>query len=120
MRTIVAGSRTIEDYDMVCNAIETCPWEITEIVSGHAFGVDRLGEEWAMANDMPMKIYPAMWDKYGKSAGYARNVEMAEYAHGLIAIWDSRSKGTAHMIRVAKINGLAIHVVHLGDTGSLK
>ena len=38
------------------------------------------------------------WDKDGRSAGYKRNAEMAEYADALIAVWDGDSKGTKHMI----------------------
>ena len=47
LRVIVAGSRTISEYGFVANAIETSGFAIAEIVSGHAGGVDLLGERWA-------------------------------------------------------------------------
>lgn len=50
---------------------------------------------------MKLKLYPADWKKYGSSAGYIRNDEMAKYADCLIAFWDGKSKGTKHMIDLA-------------------
>lgn len=47
MRTIVAGSRSILNFSLVEKAAKDCGWEITEVVSGTANGVDRLGERWA-------------------------------------------------------------------------
>jgi hypothetical protein len=49
MKTIVVGSRRIEDYQLTSRAIELAPWTITEVVSGCARGGDRLGERWAAA-----------------------------------------------------------------------
>jgi hypothetical protein len=39
MKTIVAGSRGIEDYLLVSQAIEKAPWTITEVVSGAPGGL---------------------------------------------------------------------------------
>lgn len=101
MKTIIAGSRNIKDLEIVECAIKSSEFKITEIVSGGARGVDKLGEEYARKNKIPVTKFPAQWDKYGKSAGYKRNVEMANYADCLIAIWDGESKGTGHMIDTA-------------------
>jgi len=101
MKLIIAGSRNITDYELVKTQLDTL-LDITEVVCGKARGVDALGERWAIENNIPVKYFPANWDKYGKSAGYRRNVEMAEYADGLFAIWDGESKGTNHMVNIAK------------------
>ena len=45
-------------------------------------------------------------------AGYLRNKQMAEYADALIAFWDGESKGTKHMIDLAKKNGLKVRIVN--------
>lgn len=103
MKIIIAGSRDFFDpelIDEVYNSLEDV--KITEVVSGGARGADKAGEEWAYRCGIPIKRFPAQWDKYGKSAGYRRNAEMAEYADGLIAFWDGESKGTQHMIDIAK------------------
>ena len=114
---IIAGTRGFSNYELlsdVCNhylsakisdGIEVC------IVSGTARGADQLGEDYACNNNLARIRYPADWDKYGKSAGYRRNEEMAENADALIAFWDGRSKGTLHMMRLAKKRGLRVVVI---------
>lgn len=113
MKTIIAGSREFPNVFMpsiLYSAISECGWEVTTIVSGTARGVDRLGEIYAEAANIPCERYPAQWNKYGKSAGYKRNVQMTENAEALIAIWDGKSKGTKHMIDIAKSKGLQVYV----------
>jgi hypothetical protein len=84
-------------------------FDITEVVSGGARGVDRLGEEFAVAHHLHVKRFLPNW-KLGRGAGFIRNIEMAEYADALIAIWDGVSRGTAQMIREAKKRGLRVYV----------
>ena len=110
MRTIIAGSRDITNYGAVEAAYITCPWEVTQIVSGGARGVDTLGEQLAEVLDIPLVVFPAEWDKYGKAAGSIRNEVMAKNADALIAIWDGRSTGTKNMIKIAKHLGLKIYI----------
>jgi hypothetical protein len=82
-----------------------------EIVSGTAAGADTLGERYAQEKGYEVKKFPAQWDLYGKSAGYKRNQQMAEYADGLIAFWDGKSRGTKHMIDIATNKGLKVRVI---------
>lgn len=110
MRVIIAGSREGFELEDVLVAMEESGFSVTEVVSGTARGVDRLGEIWANANQIPVKRFPANWDEYGKSAGYLRNAEMAKYSDALVALWDGKSKGTEHMINLARKEGLPIHV----------
>lgn len=98
MKVIIAGSRTIDDYKLVVDTINSSCYTITEVVSGTAVGVDRLGERWALANNIPIKEMPADFSKYGKTAGPRRNKEMAEYADAAIIIWNGESPGTRNMI----------------------
>jgi hypothetical protein len=125
MTVIVAGSRTITDYALVKAAIEESGFHITELVSGHALpcdksnwlpSVDLLGERWAEENGLKPRLFPAPWKRYGKSAGIVRNGWMAEYAAktcpeggGCIVCWDSKSTGSADMLKQARHRGLKIH-----------
>lgn len=96
MKVIIAGSRDL--YGPVDLAVNNSGFNITEVVSGTARGIDKSGEHWAAGSGIPVKQFVADWDKHGKAAGIIRNNDMACYADALIAIWDGKSKGTLHMI----------------------
>lgn len=113
MKIIIAGGRDFNNYDLLartCN--DNLPfYEELIILSGCARGADTLGEKYATELDIPVKHFPANWDKYNKAAGYIRNKEMAEYGDKLIAFWDGKSKGTKHMIDLARANNLSVTIV---------
>lgn len=113
MKVIIAGSRGFNDYEVLskfCDYVIGEPDEEVEIVSGKAKGADTLGERYANERDYEIKEFPANWDKYGKSAGYRRNADMANYADLLIAFHDGESKGTQHMIDLANKKGINVAV----------
>jgi len=110
MRTIIAGSRDCLNYAELLKAIDAIDWQPTVVLSGNARGADTLGEQWAKENAIPLEIYPAGWQQYGKKAGLMRNIQMAEKADALIALWDHKSTGTKHMIEEAFRRGLRVHV----------
>lgn len=114
-KVIIAGSRTFNDYDLLRQYADmklsfVSQREKIEIVSGCASGVDALGERYAAERGYPVKRFPADWQQYGKSAGYRRNQAMAQYEDALIAFWDGQSRGTMHMIALAKEHGLMIGI----------
>lgn len=108
MRTIIAGSRDATDIRKLLSAIKKCDWEITQVVCGMARGADTLGLQWANSMQIPVVKFPANWDLYGKSAGYRCNVQMAENADALIALWDGKSRGTGHMVDIARSKRLRL------------
>lgn len=110
MKTIIAGSRGITNYRTVVEAVEASGFVITEVVSGGARGVDQLGERYAILNHVELTTMPAEWNTYGRSAGQRRNIQMADYAEALIAVWDGESRGTKHMIDAAGARGLKVYV----------
>lgn len=110
MKLIIAGSRTITDYDIVKMAFNNFKFkdEITEIVEGGARGIDALGRRLGEEFNIPVTTMTAKWNRrdgsVDKTAGYKRNAEMAKYADMLLAIWDFESRGTKHMIEIANNN----------------
>lgn len=114
-RVIIAGSRgveySLEIQEKVSYYLSALDFKNTEIVSGTARGADRVGEKIAEKLGLPIKRFPADWDKYGKSAGYIRNKEMAEYGSHLILIWDGQSKGSKNMLEESQRRGLDIRVI---------
>ena len=114
MKVIIAGSRSFSDYDFLRECCDKYLKNLNgdvEIVSGRASGADILGERYATERNYPIKKFPANWE-IGKSAGYKRNSEMAEYADALICFWDGVSRGTKHMIDLAKKRELKIRVIN--------
>lgn len=109
MRTIVAGSRTVDYHDVV-NAIENCGWIPTVIISGHANGADKAGEKYAEEKDIPIEIYHPDWIRYRKSAGFIRNSKMVSVAEAGIFVWDGKSKGTIHCCKEATRKGLKVYL----------
>ena len=110
MKTIIAGSRDIARYSVLLTALENIDWEITQVVSGTARGVDRLGELYAVKKRIPLKRFPANWGVHGRRAGPIRNIQMATYADALVAVWDGKSRGTKNMIDHAREKGLKVYV----------
>lgn len=111
MKTIIAGSRNITDYNLIKTTLQNLNITITKVVSGTANGVDKLGEKYAEEFGLPIHPFPADWKKYGKSAGYVRNEEMANNAEALVAFWDGKSRGTKHMIDIARRKKLKVIIV---------
>jgi hypothetical protein len=117
MRLIVAGSRGITDGAWVMAELDRLTHNaqnISAVISGGARGVDRIGESWAIGHDIPVEVYPAEWDRDGRGAGYRRNERMASKADALAAFWDGESRGTKHMIEVARNKGLLVRVIRRG------
>lgn len=115
-KVIIAGGREFNDYDLLKKSVlhilrGRYKRSQVEIVSGTARGADKLGEDFAYEYCCSIKYFPANWD-LGKSAGYIRNSEMADYGDMLIAFWDQKSRGTMHMINLAKEKGLEVHVIN--------
>jgi hypothetical protein len=123
MKTIIAGSRSISNsntvYETISNAINE-GFNISEVVSGTAEGVDTIGEEWAEDNDINVERFPYedFSEESGKPAPLIRNDKMAEYAEQAVIVWDGQSKGTKYMIDKAKEEDLEIFIERT-DSSSL-
>ena len=76
--------------------------DMTEIVSGGAKGIDTLAENYANKHNLKTNIFLPDWNKYGRSAGFKRNVEIISNADITIAFWDGKSKGTKHSMNITK------------------
>lgn len=113
-RVIVAGSRDFENYELLKAKMDYLLSDTDEpiqIVCGLARGADRLGQRYARERGFEIRYFPANWDAYGKRAGYLRNEQMAQNADALAAFWDGKSRGTKHMIDLAKQYGLKIRII---------
>jgi len=104
MKTIIAGGRdyTLTDFDRA----RLAGLDITEVICGCARGADTGGEQWAQERGIPVKRFPADWNRHGKAAGPIRNCEMVKAAEALVAFPGGR--GTDHTVRAALERGLFV------------
>jgi len=115
MKTIIAGSRVITNKELLEEAIKKSEFKITEVVSGNARGVDRMGEMWAARRDIKIKMFIPDWKTHGNKAAILRNCDMGDYADALIALWDGCSGGTKHMIDYATKKGLKVYIYNIRE-----
>lgn len=102
MKLAIIGSRGFNDYELLKSTVDAIKNNITLIISGGASGADSLGEKYADEFNIPKMIYYPDWEKYGKMAGYLRNIDIVENADVVLAFWDGKSRGTLHSINLAK------------------
>lgn len=111
VRVIVAGSRKYNDYRFFSEVLSDYVEQYDDpviFISGKAkTGADALIIRWCQEFHLPWAEFPANWD-LGKHAGYVRNAEMAAVATNLIAFWDGQSRGTKHMLGLAKKHNLIV------------
>ena len=88
--------------------MESCPHPVTEILSGTAGGVDRMGERYAAQQGISLRKFAADWTGRGRAAGFLRNLEMSENADLLVLLWDGVSAGSQHMKNIALKKGLLL------------
>ncbi len=120
-KVIVAGSRDITDYKLLCEVMvaSNAAFKATEIVSGGAKGVDELAERWAREHKVKLTVMKAKWNDldvpgavievrqgdydgyYNSKAGLMRNEDMAAYADALVSI-HCNTPGSLHMIQCMK------------------
>lgn len=114
---IIAGSRDFDDFNLLRDFCDVYlrdrlddPIQVN-IISGTARGADKVGESYCANRGCNLIRKPANWDKYGRSAGYRRNEEMAEIANACIVFWDGTSPGTKNMIDICKKRKIPCKVV---------
>lgn len=100
----IIGTRrrhSITDLELVKEAFFKIYTLGDSIVSGGCpKGGDYFAEVIARENKIPIKIYKADWSTYGRSAGFQRNIYIANDADILIAVVSSdRTGGTEDTIK---------------------
>ena len=109
MNVAIVGSRDYPHPEHVWSYVATLPAD-TLVVSGGARGVDAWAAAAATRHGLQVKVYPADWERYGKSAGYRRNASIISAADRVVAFWTGTSPGTAHSIRLARQQGKPVEI----------
>jgi len=108
MRIAIVGSRKwsyklnqLEDaIQHLIDAIQSADPDAI-VVSGGAVGADTVAEQTARAAGLGVLIFPAQWDRHGKSAGFIRNRRIVEHADRVVAYWNGTSRGAKNTIDLA-------------------
>ena len=96
MKVVIAGSRDITDYDILLKAIKECPFEITEVISGRARGVDTLSEQFAEDYGLKLHPFPADWKRLRNAAGPIRmlkwlKLQMLFFVSGMVKVLEPKT-----------------------------
>jgi hypothetical protein len=83
---------------------------VTHIVSGGAAGADVMAERLAREFAIPITIYPANWEKFGKRAGMIRNESIVNDCEAVVAFPGPDSIGTRGTISLARKKGIPVYV----------
>lgn len=100
MKVAAIGSREFSDYDQLKGILK--PLTITMIISGGAKGADCLVQKYAKQNGVPIEIYLPDYKGHKQGAPIRRNEKIVKAADLVIAFWNGKSKGTAHVISYAQ------------------
>jgi len=109
MKLMIAGSRSITDFDIS----PYIPAEADTIISGGAAGIDRLAEQYADAHRLSKYIIRPRYDLYGRAAPLRRNEQMVDMADAALIIWDGRSRGTMYTLEYARKREKRVTVVYV-------
>lgn len=111
-KVLVCGGRDFDDFEQlntVLKGILNDRWgEGLTIIHGGARGADRMAGSWAEYHGLEVEVYPADWNRYGKSAGYIRNAQMLEEGEPDLVVAFEGGRGTAMMIKLAKDAGVPV------------
>ena len=113
MKVVIAGSRTINDYGLLLDAIDKSEFDIEEVIYGGASGVDAMGRRYADERALYWTLYEADWEKHGRAAGPIRNRLMAQRADAAIVLIAGNSRGSRNMIEEMEKLGKPVFVMEV-------
>lgn len=118
-RVLVCGSRDWRDRRIIretLRALADCYPDLRiVVVHGAARGADRMAGEEARACGYKVEEHPADWKRHGRRAGAIRNAHMLSLGCSrVIAFWDGKSRGTEHMIAIARDAEARVTVIREG------
>lgn len=104
MIVLVTGGRNFNDPAFISRHLHVihAGEPITLLIEGGARGADRIARNWAENRGIPVRTFPADWDKYGRAAGHIRNTQMLEEGKPDLVVVFPGGAGTANMARQAE------------------
>ena len=98
MKLLIAGSRSIQQFDLSRYIVR----DTELIISGGAKGIDCIAEKYADEHNISKLILRPQCEKYGKVAPLKRNEAMVDIADKVLVVWDGVSRGAKYTAEYAK------------------
>ncbi|HEX8958937.1 MAG TPA: SLOG family protein [Solirubrobacterales bacterium] len=98
---LFCGSREWSDRERIRADLQSLP-EGSVVIEGGARGADRIARTEAQRLGLHVATVNALWDHYGRSAGYRRNEAMLRLEPDFLYAYPLGGPGTAQMIRLAE------------------
>ena len=100
MKVLVCGGRHFMDRKFLYETLNRIHKETTihELIHGGANGADIIAGAWANLRKIPVKVYRADWNEYGRSAGPIRNEQMLKEAEPDLVVAFPGGTGTNDMV----------------------
>jgi hypothetical protein len=110
MRLLVCGGRTYGYTPAERQALHEAlaAFKPTVVIHGAAAGADSVADKWAKVRGIEVLAFPADWKRYAYAAGPIRNAQMLEEGKPDIVLAAPGGKGTADMVKKAKIAGVRV------------
>ena len=109
MKLLIAGSRSITDFDFT----KYIPPETELIICGGAKGIDTAAENFADKKKISKLVLRPNYSLYGKAVPLKRNEVMVNLAERVLIIWDGKSKGTKSMLDFAEKLGKEVILINI-------
>lgn len=112
MRVLVCGGRDYTDSVRLQFTLGEIRAErgLTYLIHGGARGADTLAGQWAHGFLIPVRVFPADWERHGKRAGPIRNQQMLDEGKPDLVVAFPGGSGTAVVRRARKAGVEVIEV----------
>ena len=107
MKLLIAGSRSITDFDIS----PYIPDNVDLIISGGARGIDTLAEQYADKMKISKLVLRPNYARYKRGAPLKRNNKMVDMCDKVLVFWDGISRGTKYTIEYAQRIGKTTEVI---------
>lgn len=77
-------------------------------VEGHGDRSDALAQEWALEQEIPIKMFLTDWERYGKAAGPILNQQMLVEGKPDLVVASQGGRGTANIVSRAQQAGVPV------------
>lgn len=111
-KLLICGDRNWKSKLIIKQYIEY--FQPSLVIEGECRGADIIAREVAKELNIPLKEFPANWNKHGKAAGPIRNREMLDEKPDLVLAFHSdieNSKGTADTLCEAEDRGITYALI---------